>query len=313
MVGWAAATGQTFVTPASLADPRASREAMVLHDRALPQLMDLLNSSGALASSGLDYWFLFCFFDGWRERVAFSSEYHYVAPGDLAGCAAWAGPAGSIPRLTAGRDWVACFAAHRGDPSACLLPEAHFLKTSGYRTLFAELAPAVRDWSARRLRCVFAAGNHGEASNFFEPRPRDALHPRQHAAAVIAHGALPVDVYLGRHLTRAAQLEYRYLLDIDGYVRTWDAWAWKMMSGSLVLAVASPWETFFTREFEPWLHFVPVANDCSDLGARIDWCLGHDRECRDIAAAARVQAQRVYDRAFVSARVGDDLRRRLGQ
>ena len=37
----------------------------------------------------------------------------------------------------------------------------------------------------------------------------------------------------------------------------------------------------------PWKHYVPVANDFSDLGEKIRWCHHHDDECREIGRNAR--------------------------
>ena len=104
-------------------------------------------------------------------------------------------------------------------------------------------------------------------------------------------------------------MTYRWILDVDGFARTWDAWAWKMASGSVVLSPASPWESTFTREFAPWEHYVPLANDFSDLAARLAWCREHDDECRRIAQAARARAIEVYEPASVAA----DLARRLAK
>lgn len=38
---------------------------------------------------------------------------------------------------------------------------------------------------------------------------------------------------------------------------------------------------------QPWVHFVPVATDLSDLPARVRWLQEHDGEARAISQAAR--------------------------
>ncbi len=151
---------------------------------------------------------------------------------------------------------VGCFGAHIGDPSAVLWPDPHYLVRQHYAPLFADVVANDTPWEERHQRGV--------------------------------------DVHLGRGVAMAEQLRYRYLLDVDGFTRTWDAWAWKMMSGSVVLSPALPWESYFSRQFEPWEHFVPVANDFSDLGRRLEWCREHDAECREIAERARRHAVVVY-------------------
>ena len=122
---------------------------------------------------------------------------------------------------------------------------------------------------------------------------------------------IDVEVHLGGTCPDRRQWRHRYLLDVDGYVRTYDAWAWKLMSGSVVLSQASPWDTFFTVQFEPWVHFVPVAEDFSDLAERLAWCRSNDDECHEIARRGAEQAHRVYSVAAATERTVDALRAHL--
>jgi hypothetical protein len=71
------------------------------------------------------------------------------------------------------------------------------------------------------------------------------------------------------------------------------------------------WETWFTRQFSPWEHFVPLANDLSDLGEKIEWCRAHDAECRDIASRATARAEVVYGGFAVATAAAAVLRERL--
>jgi hypothetical protein len=98
---------------------------------------------------------------------------------------------------------------------------------------------------------------------------------------------------------------------VDGWARTWDAWAWKLASGSTVLSPASNLATFFTELFEPWEHFVPVAADFSDLPERLEWCRGHDSECREMARRGRARVAEVYRPAWAGARLARALGERL--
>jgi hypothetical protein len=134
---------------------------------------------------------------------------------------------------------------------------------------------------------------------------------RRDLEQLVKRGQFPIDVSIGGRVTRREQLRNKYVIDIDGAVRTWDAWAWKMFSGSAVLSPASTWETWFTRSFEPWVHFVPVAGDLSDLGELLEWCRAHDDECRQMAARARHRALEVYDRRLVERESAAVLRAKL--
>lgn len=246
------------------------------------------------------FWFLLCFWDGWRERHSFSDRYAWVPQVDLDVSSEWRGAPGELPILCATRRWIACYAAHRGDPSAVVLPEAHYTARSGYAAMFHQLRQSQVPWEAKEARAIFCGGDHGDASNYLPPLVPDRPHPRRYLKQIVDAAHLDVDVHLGIGITLAQQMSHKWILDVDGFTRTWDAFAWKMQSGSVVLSTTSPWETFFTRLFEPWTHFVPVANDFSDLAEKLDWCHSHDDECRNIARRARQHAESVYRPEYVA-------------
>lgn len=301
LVGWSVTEESWFVAPGSASEDHVYRlrvpvTLQFLHARVLPRL------------AGRTFWFAFCFWDGWRERIAYAADYRWVPAGDLDGRHEWHGGPGELPLLSSEPRPVACYCAHRGDPSALLLPEAHYLASGGYAQLFAEVRAGSLPWSARTSRAVFCGSDHGETTNYFPPFVPGRPHPRRYLGQLVAASDIDVDVRLGMAVPRAAQMTYKWILDVDGYVRTFDAWAWKLVSGSVVLSPASPWETFFTRQFEPWEHFVPVANDFSDLAQRLDWCRSHDEECQRIAQRARRRLEDVYRPEYVARAVERQLR-----
>lgn len=292
-----------------LAAPHRIYRHRMWTERAVPTMRFL--EQRVRASMGLEaFWFALCLFDGWRERIAWTDRYRWVDPGELDHLDEWRGAPGELPRLSARRPWVACYAGHVGDPSAFLLPETFWLTRGFHRPLFDDVARLSPPWDTRRAHAVYAGRDQGPATNLFTASP-DGLRPRRLLERVVRDEGLPVDVTLGGKVSRETQLGYKWILDVDGYVRTWDGWAWKMASGSAVLSPASPWETYFTREFAPWEHFVPVANDFSDLGERLAWCRDHDDECRAIAERARSRAIEAYAPERVAGDVARRLRERL--
>ena len=64
--------------------------------------------------------------------------------------------------------------------------------------------------------------------------------------------------------------------------------SWVLASGSAALVPfpinEDAWQLAATR---PWVHFIPVERDLSDVEEKARWCLEHDRQCSTIAAAAR--------------------------
>ena len=305
-LGWLAENGGWSCAPERNSHTRSFAERV-------PATLGFLQAYVLPRLATRSFWFLLCFWDGWRERHLFSDRYTWVPARDLDAGSEWRGAPGELPILSATRRWVACYAAHRGDPSAVVLPEPHYTARSGYAAMFDDLRRSHIPWEAKEARAIFCGGDHGETSNYLPPLAPDRPHPRRYLKQIVEAAHLEVDVHLGSKIPLAQQVSRKWILDVDGFTRTWDAFAWKMRSGSVVLSAASPWETFFTRLFEPWIHFVPIANDYSDLAEKLDWCRSHDDKCRSIARSARQRAESVYRPEHVARVVAQQWRSLLGE
>lgn len=95
-------------------------------------------------------------------------------------------------------------------------------------------------------------------------------------------------------IERNEMLKYKYVIDIDGNTSTWDATAWKLNSNSVILKVDSCWKQWFYDSYLPWIHYVPVANDMSDLHEKYKWCEEHQEECEKIIENAKKLFQEIY-------------------
>ena len=87
-------------------------------------------------------------------------------------------------------------------------------------------------------------------------------------------------------------LEYKYLPVLDGYMCTYPGYQWRLLSGSLTLKQESDEIQYFYSALHPYVHYLPIKNDMSDLLEKIDWAIDHDEECKRIAQSARDFAQR---------------------
>ncbi len=87
-------------------------------------------------------------------------------------------------------------------------------------------------------------------------------------------------------LTPAEQAAHKYIVNVDGHVSAFRL-SYELASGSVVLLQQSRYRMWFSRYLVPFVHYVPVAADLSDLIEKIEWCRSHDEECRQIADAAR--------------------------
>jgi Glycosyl transferase family 90 len=87
-------------------------------------------------------------------------------------------------------------------------------------------------------------------------------------------------------------LKYRFQIDIDGNSNSWGLFL-KLLMGSCVLKVISEWRQWYYDKLQPWVHYVPVKNDLSDLEEQVAWCLDHDAEAEEIGARGRELTSRV--------------------
>jgi len=88
-------------------------------------------------------------------------------------------------------------------------------------------------------------------------------------------------------------LQYRYQVDIDGNSNAWSSLFLKLLSGSPVLKVASElnYRQWYYHHLRPWINFVPVANDLSDIMEKIAFLEAHPEVAHTIARNAKLMAQ----------------------
>ena len=77
-------------------------------------------------------------------------------------------------------------------------------------------------------------------------------------------------------------VRYKYLISIDGVGASWKRTATILASGA-VLLLQHRWTEFFYPGLKPWVHYVPVKDDISDLVQRYEWLREHPVEARSIA------------------------------
>jgi Glycosyl transferase family 90 len=85
----------------------------------------------------------------------------------------------------------------------------------------------------------------------------------------------------------------KFAIDIDGYTNAWCNLLRRLHLGCCVLKVASDfgYRQWYYDDLVPWVHFVPVKADLSDLETQIEWVRSHDAEAEGIAAAGQTLAR----------------------
>jgi hypothetical protein len=87
---------------------------------------------------------------------------------------------------------------------------------------------------------------------------------------------------LVKFMSPQEQTSYKYLINVDGHVSSFRL-SRELESGSCILLVASKYKLWFRTMIKPFVHYVPVKSDLSDLLDRIRWCNQNDLRCKRIA------------------------------
>ncbi len=93
---------------------------------------------------------------------------------------------------------------------------------------------------------------------------------------------------------RYQMLDYKMLLVPEGNdVAT--ALKWSLLSTSAVImpeATILSW--LMEDELVPWVHYLPVERDWSDLEEKVNWCIRNEKECEGIGMAGRCYMQQFF-------------------
>lgn len=82
-------------------------------------------------------------------------------------------------------------------------------------------------------------------------------------------------------------IQHKYLIELDGYVAGTPGCAWKLLSNCAVFKHDSPFILWYFRVMKPWVHYIPVKSDLSDVFEKLNWAKTHDEEAKQIAENGR--------------------------
>lgn len=91
-------------------------------------------------------------------------------------------------------------------------------------------------------------------------------------------------------LTPEQQADYKYIINVDGHVSAFRL-SLELFSGSCILKVDSPYKVWYSHLLKPYVHYIPIKADLSDLVEKVKWCKSHDSECEKIANTAKEFAE----------------------
>lgn len=91
---------------------------------------------------------------------------------------------------------------------------------------------------------------------------------------------------LGKNITWEEFLDCKYLPYVDGYMSASPALQWRLLSNSVTFKPETNEVQWFHRVLAPFIHYIPIKADLSDLMGKLDWAKTHDLQCKQIAENA---------------------------
>ncbi|HSX13204.1 MAG TPA: glycosyl transferase family 90 [Chlamydiales bacterium] len=82
-------------------------------------------------------------------------------------------------------------------------------------------------------------------------------------------------------------MEFKYLPVLDGIMCSYPGFQWRLLSGCLTMKQESDQIQWFYRALKPFVHYVPIKNDLSDLVAQVDLARNNDPLCKQISKNAK--------------------------
>ncbi|QWE24932.1 hypothetical protein FD977_01345 [Polynucleobacter sp. AP-Elch-400A-B2] len=196
-----------------------------------------------------------------------------------------------------------------------LVPDTDFLSSNGYLETRLEFMVSSPSWAMRKPLAFWRGNTTGiRVGEHWRGLPRLQLcelvnsTPHQEIfdvgissfAQISPKEAREVQAlgYAKDFVPMTSSARYKYQIDIDGNTNAWSALFQKLLSGSAVLKIASPhnFRQWYYDELIPWVNYVPVKSDMSDLIEKIHWLIDHDDEAMQIGTHGRNLASKLtYD------------------
>ncbi|GEM_PF-836280 len=212
-------------------------------------------------------------------------------------------------------------ASSANHPDACVVPDPDYFKTGGFAD-FRVATETVPHWESRR-GVVHWRGSTSGIKRYWPPAAPDDVGwlPRLQLCARAQSGVLAASCDIGftslvqvpladRPRLEAAlaplwrapvdKLEaarFKAVIDIDGNSNTWSSGLYcSLLAGACVIKVSSEhgFRQWYYDRLEPWVHYVPVRADFSDLEEKVRRVMTDDDFARSVGRAGRRLARSMH-------------------
>jgi hypothetical protein len=92
---------------------------------------------------------------------------------------------------------------------------------------------------------------------------------------------------LSPFISKEEHLQCKYLPDLDGHMCSSPGLLWRLISDSLTLKQESDQIQWFHGAILPYVHYLPIANDMSDVVEKIHWAASHEKEVLEMIENAQ--------------------------
>ena len=95
-----------------------------------------------------------------------------------------------------------------------------------------------------------------------------------------------LDLLFGENLEKIAEvdhLKYKYLISIDGNTCAWVRIPWIMYSNSVLIKQETKKVEWFYPALKPYVHYVPINENLTDIFKQFEWMKQHDEELKQIS------------------------------
>lgn len=91
-------------------------------------------------------------------------------------------------------------------------------------------------------------------------------------------------------------IKHKYLMYLEGASLDWTDMFTALLSNSALFKQDTRFIQWYSDELKPWVHYVPVKGDLSDLEQQIAWAKENDAHVQAIAHAGQKRGQELFDR-----------------
>jgi len=105
-----------------------------------------------------------------------------------------------------------------------------------------------------------------------------------------------IEDYVKPILSIRNQLEYMFIISVEGNDFATNL-SWIMLSNSVPLMPIPYVETWkMESKLIPYVHYIPLNNDFSDLDEKMDWCMNNIEKCEEIAFMSKLYVLQFFDK-----------------